>query len=283
MICSLNLTKKGSGQEVATASLIEKTANHGAHLLELRNCARALQLSYADSLRLAAVDYGNRLRFQHPRRIRLKSGAFVVVRHWADILILREVFTGVYELPLSRATRILDLGANIGISAIYFNQRFPDATIACVEASPQNQPFLAENIQANRISARVFRAAISDTGGNLVLAWDGDGSCQVPSSQYTSLVDVPAMTVPDVLREMKWDRLDLLKIDIEGGERRVLHVNNDWLSLVSVIAGEIHECYSPENLRNDLEPFGFKLQISNPTKYGQATFIGAKPASDSRP
>src|SRR6478735_3004416 len=61
-------------------------------------------------------------------------------RH-TDYAILNQIFVDKQYLPnhsLSNVKVILDAGANIGLSALYFHQRFPDARIICLEPEEQN-------------------------------------------------------------------------------------------------------------------------------------------------
>jgi predicted O-methyltransferase YrrM len=77
------------------------------------------------------------------------DGARVLLRSNAvDCKLLIEVFGGVYALPASHSPkRILDLGANIGLSALYFHRQYPEASIACVEPAPKNFSMLSRIIR----------------------------------------------------------------------------------------------------------------------------------------
>lgn len=56
----------------------------------------------------------------------------------------------------------------------------------------------------------------------------------------------------------------LLKIDIEGAEKELLGKNNDWLKDVDNIVVELHKPYNINDLRKDLEPFGFSISQPAP-------------------
>ncbi len=102
--------------------------------------SRKARLSLSDNARVLLADYGS-----NP----------------VDHRIALEVLGGVYniELPTQVTTRILDLGANIGTSAIYFQRRFPNAHIACVEPSPGNLAMLERNHRLNALSVTIFDCA----------------------------------------------------------------------------------------------------------------------------
>jgi hypothetical protein len=89
---------------------------------------------------------------------------------------------------------------------------------------------------------------------------------------------VRQMTVPEIMSAEQWDRIDILKIDIEGYERVLLRENAHWLSRVSYIVGEIHQGYDFQDLSTDLKPYGFRtIQKSSVTEYGQVTFVALRP------
>src|SRR5262245_22207843 len=78
----------------------------------------------------------------------------------SDGFIHGEVFEHeYYRLPLLAPPKtILDLGANIGLTAVYFSRLFPMAALACVEPVPENLRVLARNLELNAIRATVIPA-----------------------------------------------------------------------------------------------------------------------------
>jgi len=76
-------------------------------------------------------------------------------------------------------------------------------------------------------------------------------------------IEVDQYSVPSLMKLMRWEEIDLLKIDIEGSEVGVLGGRPEWLRKVRAIVGEGHEGvgYSIEACRKDLEPMGFEVQL----------------------
>ena len=61
-----------------------------------------------------------------------------------------------------------------------------------------------------------------------------------------SASEVQAFTVQEICRKFSIDRLDLLKIDIEGGEFEILkNSESDWHQNADTIAIELHEWIVP--------------------------------------
>ena len=197
-----------------------------------------------------------------------------------DHSLLIQIFVNEgYRLPVQNVRRIVDLGANIGMASVYLSKLFPESEIACVEPSPQNTPLLKKAIALNGIRARVFEAAIGATESSvdLYLSTLPDCTSVLHAIDPVGVVRVPQVSMWEVMRQMGWDHIDLLKIDIEGAERFVLGENNSWLDKVSVIVGESHVNvgYSYAQLQRDLREHGFVLEtiIEETEAYG-ATFMG---------
>jgi FkbM family methyltransferase len=197
-----------------------------------------------------------------------------------DHILLTQIFVHEeYRLRADKVRRIVDLGANIGMATVYLNRLFPEAEIACVEPSPQNTPLLKQAIALNRIRASVFEAAIGPTEGSVDLFLSSEPYCTsvVNAINSVGVVRVPQVSMRHVMRQMGWDDIDLLKIDIEGAERSVLTENNSWLDKVRMVIGESHVDvgYSYAQLQRDLGEHGFVLEtvIEETDTYG-ATFRG---------
>jgi len=175
----------------------------------------------------------------------------------------REVFfQGVYEYPLGNPETILDLGANCGCATLVFAARYPEARIAAVEPHPGNLAALRENLHLNHVQAAVIPAAATLT--------DGPVSLMVRTSLSHSLLPhvggdverqltVPGISIPTLLSQLEWRRIDLLKVDIEGYERVLFAGRPAWLDKVTRIIGEYHDSYRIPELRADLEPMGFTV------------------------
>jgi FkbM family methyltransferase len=181
----------------------------------------------------------------------------------ADSFIHGEVFEHNYyrfEAPCPPRT-ILDLGANIGMTAIYFHRYFPNAELACVEPIPGNLNALRENLRLNAVKATIISDAINPTDGLVQMEIAekdyGHRVANVDRRSGRKCIEVPAVSIPTLLRRLKWDRIGLLKIDIEGHEKLLLSENASWLGLVDAIFIEWHDESTSGDLRLLTEPFGF--------------------------
>lgn len=141
---------------------------------------------------------------------------------------------------------ILDIGANIGISSIYFSDRFPRAQIYAFEPVPQNVALLSRNL-ANHPRARVSPVALGSKNGTVeMLSSDsphnfGGFSFYDRGSDPSRKIAVEMRDVNAALRELGIDRVDLIKIDTEGAEYDILTaLDENLLRSVKWIMGELH-------------------------------------------
>ncbi len=181
----------------------------------------------------------------------------------AEAFVHSETFEhACYRLPLPDAPgTILDLGANIGLSAIYFARLFPDAELACVEPAPGNLRGLSKNLKLNSVRAAIIPAAVDADDGCVLLElgerYHGHRVVEQSSSASRSVLEVEAISVPTILRRLCWERIGLLKVDIEGHEAALFARDCDWLDRVDAMCIEWHVDGGAERLAALAERFGF--------------------------
>jgi FkbM family methyltransferase len=183
----------------------------------------------------------------------------------ADNFVHSEVFEHeYYRLPLAGCpTTILDLGANVGFTAVYFARLYPKASIACVEPIPQNVRVLRKNLMLNSIPATVFAVAAHSSDGTLHMELDSRAFGHKPATAETPperTLEVKSLSIPTIIRELGWPRIDLLKIDVEGHER-VLLSDPEWLEHVESLCIECHKGFGETELKELASTFGYGLPI----------------------
>jgi FkbM family methyltransferase len=110
---------------------------------------------------------------------------------------------------------IVDVGANIGLFALWARRAFPDAVIHAYEPNPAILPLCLANL-SGLPTVTVFQEAVSDKDGNGRLE-------MVSDSSRLSMVSVEAAGPLKVcgfrsVLERIGGSVDLLKLDCEGGE-----------------------------------------------------------------
>lgn len=184
----------------------------------------------------------------------------------------KEIYTGHrYYLELDKEDPyILDFGAHIGLTTLYFKQIYPEARIVAIEPSPSNFALLKKNIEDNQLkNVTILQVAIapksdmielqepiSDEGwrsgtGIITNGWRG--------VQPSKPLRVQAVSILDYLSEP----VDLLKMDIEGMEYEVIRTAGQALRKAKHLILEIHprKDHRREEIEKILTQVGYKLQI----------------------
>lgn len=145
----------------------------------------------------------------------------------------------------------LDIGAHIGAWTLTLKHFHPRAQVVAVELMPENAHILAQNL-SDVDGAMPLHRRVGYTGDDLVTASMPDntgGGYAAEPGQADRLRRagwqiggvVPSITVEAILREYRFDRIDMVKIDAEGSEYDILaHITPQALSKIGVIVGEHH-------------------------------------------
>lgn len=167
---------------------------------------------------------------------------------------------------------IVDAGANVGLSSIFFALHYPQAKILAIEPDEDNARVARINLSLNSINSVELRAAaLWPVPGKLAITNDfRDGSnwsLRVEESQQGS---VEALTPSDVVNYFDGP-IDIFKMDIEGGEARLFENNASaaWLDRIKIIAIEIHpEAIDPSLIIKTLRDLKFEVQVSGELTIG---------------
>jgi FkbM family methyltransferase len=166
-----------------------------------------------------------------------------------DLLVLEQVFLDrEYHLEsvASKSIRyIVDLGSNIGVTAMFWAQRYPDARMVLVEPDPDNFELLQRNTAAFKDRCVLLNVAVSDKSGETsFFRSDREyGHSILRGNDSVSEIQVKTLTVSDIVREAGFPRVDLLKMDIEGGEEIVMPTIETWPSAPRYLIAELHPPY----------------------------------------
>jgi FkbM family methyltransferase len=190
-----------------------------------------------EPLRFLAGQFGR----PRPARYRVRrSRQTAFIRHrTSDIEVLNEIFGGTggrvaYEPPVGLAhaldlkaePRILDLGGNVGLFGLYALHRWPGAVVNSFEPDVESAGLLRAAIAENRLESRwtLTPAAVSNHSGTMAFR-PGLSSeshlLEVEAGAHGAAADgVVEVPVEDLFALE--GHLDLVKMDIEGGEWSLL-------------------------------------------------------------
>jgi len=191
------------------------------------------------------------------RRLELADGPSFV---WTYDEIYKE---GIYAFHAQHPTPyIVDGGANIGMSVLYFKELYPASEIVAFEPDPALFAVLERNVASARVSGvRLVAGALWSSETTLAFHPEGADGGHLVADGEAATITVKTVRLGDYL-----DRpVDLLKLDIEGAETEVLLAAADHLPQVERLYVEYHsrvgERQTLPELLSVLRDAGFRLHL----------------------
>jgi FkbM family methyltransferase len=148
---------------------------------------------------------------------------------------------------INSAQLIVDCGANVGYSSAYMLTRYPSAKVIAIEPDADNFSMLEQNLTPYAGRYMGICSAVWSHRTGLVLSQEQLGAGNECARTVRPVRDgeVPAIMALDigtVLEQSGFDRISILKVDIEGAERVVFASNyKAWLGRVDNIVIELHD------------------------------------------
>jgi FkbM family methyltransferase len=169
------------------------------------------------------------IRIITPKSIKMKEGILIMNRRdpaMCGLLIfgLFEPFmTEIFRRQIRQGLVVIDIGANIGYYTIIASTLVgPHGKVIAYEPEDNNYSFLLKNIEYNKLDNVVpVRSAVSDRNGKIELHISNDNGLThaiVANCDVKETVYVTTTTLDHSLKTMGVNKVDILKIDIEGAE-----------------------------------------------------------------
>lgn len=176
---------------------------------------------------------------------------------------------------------ILDCGSNIGLSILYFKHLYPESKIIGYEPDPYIFEILKKNLNPYDLkNIDLIQKAIWIEESSQYFHQDRSlGGKIINQESSLAYIQVPSIRLRDHLRQT----VDMLKMDIEGAEYKVLMDCEDKLFNVKRIFVEYHgeakQIQKLHEILNLLQNVGFRYHIkeANPVKH---PFLSSERSSD---
>jgi FkbM family methyltransferase len=146
-----------------------------------------------------------------------------------------------FEASIDADSTVVDAGAFVGEWTEEISRRYAPRVVA-FEPAPMYWRVLQERVGSSPgVTCR--QCALGRTDGTAVLSLDGPGSTLRPSDGSGPTVEVEVRDVAAVLDELDVERVDLLKLNIEGGEFDVLErlIETGWVERIDDLLIQFHE------------------------------------------
>lgn len=120
----------------------------------------------------------------------------------------------------------IDVGANVGLyslfAAFYARQAKTNIHIHAIEPDAENARRLMDNARVNDFSLTLWPAAISDEDGTSSLQSHPDNRGEIKLGQTADGKTIPVTTLAQIINQSALEKINLLKLDIEGHDLRAL-------------------------------------------------------------
>ena len=219
-------------------SKIIKTLLSTGKYLKRFGLAKSFQLCY-------------KLKSNNPSNIRLNniSYPFRLRSKTSDIPTFHDIFVDMgYEINLNfNPETIIDAGANIGLAAIFYANKYPTSKIISIEPEQSNYDLLKENTQNYENIIALNNALSNVSNQDLAIVDNGYGSWgfmtePLADSLKGKASSIKSITVNEIMSEYGWETIDIVKIDIEGYEKELFEKNSEnWLPNVRCLIIELHD------------------------------------------
>jgi FkbM family methyltransferase len=223
---------------------------------------------------------------QYPWELVTRRGQVIRLENFHDLVTAWVVFCrGEYRVPRDAGT-IVDLGANFGAFTLLAAGKAGSSKIVSVEPFPRMFDRLEEHVGRNGLKGRVecMKIAVGRVSGERFMPLEGcpdqSRSLLPENSPEGNAVAVKTLSFEDLMREvfsrLQADRVDLLKIDIEGAEHEWVPVLKPGaLARIRAIQLEYHPNGSKQVLFDAFQKEGFYCvkDWSVASDFGVAHFI----------
>jgi FkbM family methyltransferase len=189
----------------------------------------------------------------------------------SDVSVLEQVFIKKnYNIDFGdmNPKLIIDGGANVGYTSVLFAKRFPHAQIYSIEPETSNFAVLKKN--ASRFpNIHPLNNGLWHTSGKLDIVDSGLGewAFMTTESSSTSTASIDALTIDDILKMSGSNKIDILKLDIEGAEKELFSKNYEsWLGKVDTLIIELHDRMKPGSsaaFYSAIEKYGFTRELKD--------------------
>lgn len=179
--------------------------------------------------------------------LRISGRRFFLRGRSVDFNVLNSIFgKGEYDIdPGFVPEVIVDAGANIGASTLYFRRRYPQARIIAIEPEPSNFGILCRNMNGYS-NVICINAALWVSDGWISLV---NPTADYYAYRYEDNAGTEGLTrsiSPETLMaELAVEIIDIFKMDIEGAEYRMFSNSTEWMHHVRMLIVELHEHFKP--------------------------------------
>lgn len=172
----------------------------------------------------------------------------------------------------------IDVGANIGSTALSWTHTLKKGKIYAIEPHPKTYLSLIRNIKLNEMEKIIIprQLAIGVKSGEEVLFISDRGSMARKPGNYKwrrENIIVDAMTLDRFIKKEKITNIDILKVDVEGFEKEVLEGAKNALKITDHIVLEVHSPMLRESCEKIIADNGFEITEIGSLIFGRKNYL----------
>ena len=165
---------------------------------------------------------------------------------------------------------LVDAGAYIGDSTVYFLSRFENLKAIALEPNPHSYRIARRNLAPYGDRVTLLKSALCTHDGWIRFGGTFTGAC---ISRRDGRYEVQCVSLENILKRVG-SRISIFKIDIEGAERALFENNPEyWLKFVDLLLIEIHGSSNLELISSVLRKAGFSMKKIHSIYYCQPTTV----------
>jgi FkbM family methyltransferase len=174
--------------------------------------------------------------------------------------------------PLPESPVVLDIGGNAGFFCLYVASMRPGAKIVSCEPIPANFTQLSRNTSINpSLDIAALPVAVYGRTGRIKLLVESENALTTAATVFSIdgriPIEVPCISLQDLLEKHGLDRIDLLKLDCEGSEYSILYrCPEEYFGRIEQMAVEVHDGAEPDHNMPALASFlrgrGFEIHTA---------------------
>lgn len=175
------------------------------------------------------------------------------IQAFANVWIIEEYKRRGFEIK--DCDVIIDIGAHVGLFALYASQYCRSGRIFCFEPIKENFDLLVENIKINNLTnVKCFNKAVYTQNKNVRIYLSNDQAAHSIYGNGNAYIDVNAVTLSDILNTNDIEICNLLKMDCEGSEYEILQSTSDeYINRIQKICLEYHIMKNDHELLHSLK------------------------------
>jgi len=185
--------------------------------------------------------------------------------------------TKITNFPSKNNSVVIDLGANEGFYVLKVKEMAPKSKIIAVEPNPSAFKVLKKNVEANKLkNIIIVNKAVTSKNGKInfeiVKGLTEIGAVKVYKKfrkrNRLKKIVVNSITLDRLCKKYKINKIDLLKIDVEGSELDILKSSKNILSKIDKAIIEYHEAQKTiTGVKKIMVKNNFKILFIDRQKY----------------